>query len=87
MRKFLVIALALPVLSFASSLDMSTLKCNSLSITSATTLKQIQDNCKIKDQKTHNGMYQVEFTNTTTNKSVSCDFANNDPAAVVNGCH
>lgn len=87
MRKFLVIALALPVLSFASSLDMSTLKCNSLSITSATTLQQVQNSCMIKKQETHKGMYQVEFTNTTTNKSVSCDFANNDPAAVVNGCH
>lgn len=87
MRKFLVIALTLPVLSFASSLDMNTLACKNLPITSTTTLKQVQDNCNIKDQKTHKGMYQVEFTNAATNKSVSCDFANNDPAATVNGCH
>lgn len=86
MRKLLIVLLALPALSFASSLDMSTLKCKNMSITTTTTLKQVQDNCLIKDQKSHKGMYEVEFKNDTTGKSVKCDFAKNDPTAVVNGC-
>ena len=71
---------------------MNTLKCQTspdkkaLNIVNTTTLKQVQDNCLIKEQKAYKGMYQVEFKNNTTNKYVKCDFASNSPDAVVNGC-
>lgn len=92
MHKLLGILLALPVLSFAASLDMSTLKCQTspdrkpLNITTATTLKQVQDSCLIADEKKHDGMYEVKFKNDTTGKNVKCDFASDSPTAVVNGC-
>lgn len=86
MRKLLFTLMAIPALSFAASLDMSTLKCKDLSITNTTTLKDVQDNCLIKEQKKHKGMFEVEFRNDTTKKNVKCDFASNAPTAVVNGC-
>lgn len=86
MKKLLVALAVLPALSFASSLDMSTLKCKDMSINSATTLQQVQSTCLIKEQKTHKGLYQVEFKNDTTGKNVKCDFATNTPTATVNGC-
>lgn len=92
MRKLLALIMALPVVSFAASLDMSTLKCQTspdrkpLNITTATTLKQVQDSCLIADEKKHDGMYEVKFKNDTTGKNVKCDFASDSPTAVVNGC-
>ena len=82
----MITLMAIPALSFASSLDMSTLKCKNLNITNTTTLQQVQDNCLIKKQENHKGMYQVQFRNDTTQKNVKCDFASNTPTAVVNGC-
>ncbi len=86
MKKTLLSLMLLPALSFASSLDMSTLKCNDMQISNTTTLKSVQTNCLIKKETTHDGMYEVEFVNTTTGKSVKCDFANKRPNSVVNGC-
>ncbi len=92
MRKLLAILISLPVLSFASSLDMATLKCQTtpdkkaLNISPTTTLKQVQDNCLIADEKTHDGMYEVKFKDDASGKNVKCDFATNTPTATVNGC-
>lgn len=86
MCKLLVTILALPTISFASNLDISNLKCKNLQITPTTTLKQVQDNCLIKSQKSYDWMYEVKFINDTTGKSVICDFVKNDPSEFVNGC-
>lgn len=87
MRKFLLIILALPALTFASSLDMSTLACNDLKLDSGTTLKDVQDHCLIKKATSSDGRYEVKFVNSTTKKTVTCYFANNTPTAVLNSCH
>ena len=100
MRKLLLVLLAAPVLSFATSLDMSTLQCGAdnpetlLKINTATTLKEVQDHCLIRKQSHEHGMHEVTFVNTgpvdkkgkPTNKTVTCMFASNTPTAVVNGC-
>lgn len=87
MRKLLLVLLSgASVMSFAKSLDMSTLSCGSTKLTSATTLADVQKDCMIKKQAKSKGMYKVEFTNTATNKTVSCYFAKNDPAATLNSC-
>ncbi len=86
MRKLLVASLGLMVIG-CSSLDMSTLKCRNMQITNKTTLKQVQDMCLISSQSSRSsGLYEVQFRNDTTEKSVKCDFATNSPDAVVNGC-
>jgi hypothetical protein len=87
MRKLLIALLVLPALSFASSLDMSTLACKDLKLDSATTLKDVQDNCLIKKATPSNGRYEVKFVNTTTNDTVTCYFAENNPASKLNSCH
>ena len=87
MRKLLMTILAMPLLAFASSLDMSTLACKDMKLDSATTLKDVQDHCLIKNAASSKGRYEVEFVNTTTNKTVTCYFANNTPAAALNSCH
>lgn len=86
MRKILIVLLALPVLSYASSLDMSTLRCRNMKITSATTLADVQHNCLISEQTSDEGLFEVEFTNDATQKSVTCYFGSNTPTAYVNGC-
>ena len=86
MRKLLVVLLALPVVSFASSLDMSTLQCRNIKLNSSTTLKDVQDNCLIKKETTSNGRYEVKFVNGATKKTVTCHFANNEPTALLNSC-
>ena len=86
MRKILLSLCCLPLCSFAASLDVNTLSCGSLKINSATTLANLQSSCKIKSQKEEKGEYTVEFTDTTTNKSVSCHFPSNTPTALVNSC-
>jgi hypothetical protein len=88
MRKILLLLLSgVCSMSFASSLDMSTLMCdNNYKLTTATTLADVQKNCMISKQKTSNGMYFVEFTNVTTKKTVTCSFASNTPTARLNSC-
>ena len=86
MRKLLVILLALPVVSFATSLDMSTLQCKTLKLNTATTLQDVQNNCLVKKQTSSKGRYEVEFTNSTTNKTVTCYFASKEPTALLNSC-
>ena len=74
-------------LSFAGSLDMSTLMChNNYKLTSATTLADVQKNCTIEKQSKSKGMYMVTLINTTTKKAVTCSFASDTPTAVLNTC-
>lgn len=86
MRKLLLALTAMSSVAFASSLDMNNLSCKTMKITASTTLAQVQSNCTIAKQKTSGGLYEVEFTNNATNKSVTCKFAANTPAATVNSC-
>lgn len=91
MRKLLLSLLSLSGLAMASNLDMHNLTCGTLPINAATTLQQVQQNCKIEKQKLKDagymlGLYEVEFINSSTNKSVVCDFPRNEPTATVNGC-
>ena len=86
MRKLLVTLLALPTLSFASDLDMSTLACKNLKLTSATTLLDVQNNCVIEKQRCSKGRYEVVFVNDSTNETVTCHFATKNPSAVLNSC-
>lgn len=86
MRKLLLVLLAVPALSFAASLDMSTLQCKNVPINSKTTLADVQKNCLISKQAAKNGMYEVEFTNDSTKKSVKCFFPTNQATAPLNGC-
>ena len=86
MRKLLLTLLALPALSFASSLDMDTLACKDLSLTRATTLLDVQNNCVIKKQRWSKGRFEVVFINDTTNEPVTCHFATKYPDALLNSC-
>ena len=63
MHKLLLVLLALPVISFAASLDMSKLQCRNIPLNTATTLADVQKNCMISKQTTSSGRYEVEFTN------------------------
>lgn len=76
-----------PLLSFATKLDMNTLSCRDLKITSSTTLADVQSHCLIKKQTTSSGRYEVEFVNQATKKTVGCYFADKKPTTVVNSCH
>jgi hypothetical protein len=86
MRKLLLVLLAVPALSFAASLDMSTLACKTTKLNASSTLSDVQANCLIKKQTTSKGRYEVEFRNDTTKKTVTCYFANNDPKSLLNSC-
>lgn len=86
MRKLLVIMTGMSSIAMASSLNMDNLYCKKVQLTSTTTLADVQKNCTLKDQKTKDGMYQVEFTNDATGKSVTCHFATNQPTATLNSC-
>lgn len=88
MKKLLIVLLSgASALTFASSLDMSTLTCNnSYKITSATTLADVTKNCTISKQSKSSGMFTVTFTNVTTSKKVTCTFASNTPTATLNTC-
>lgn len=86
MRKLLLSLSLLPCLSFASSLDMSTLQCNGVQLNSSTTLAQVQTICKLKEQKMSDGLYQVEFMDDATKKEVKCNFATNESSALLNSC-
>lgn len=79
--------LAIPALSFASKLDMNTLSCRGLKITSSTTAADVQSHCLIKKQTTSNGRFEIQFVNQATNKTVGCYFASKSPTALVNSCH
>ena len=87
MRKLLITLLALPLVSFATSLDMSTLKCKDMKLNSATTLTDVQNNCLVKREESSKGRYEVDFVNSTTGKTVTCYFASNTPTAELNSCH
>lgn len=84
--KKLLILLAMPALTFASSLDMSTLACKNMKLNSATTLADVQANCLIRKQTTSKGRYEVKFRNDTTQKNVTCYFADNNPKSLLNSC-
>lgn len=86
MHKLLLALTAMSSVAFASSLDMNNLSCKTMKITAATTLSEIQANCTIAKQKISSGLYEVEFTNDATKKSVTCHFATNTPTATVNSC-
>jgi hypothetical protein len=85
MRKLLFLV-ALPCLSFATILDMTTLKCRDMHITSITTLKQVQSTCLIDEQTSSSGLFEVDFRNDATGKIVQCYFGSNMPSSTVNGC-
>ncbi|RTK98164.1 MAG: hypothetical protein EKK57_12360 [Proteobacteria bacterium] len=87
MRKLLLTLLVgANCMAMASSLDMSNLYCKKVQLTSATTLADVQANCTLKSQKEKSGMYQVEFTNDATGKTVTCNFPTNQPTAALNSC-
>jgi hypothetical protein len=91
MRKLLIPLMALSGVSFASTLDMSTLSCGNMPINSATTLDMVVNTCTVKDQYAVTygrflGMYEVKFVNSATNDTVKCDFSAKDGSALVNGC-
>ena len=86
MRKLLSILLPLFLIS-CSSLDMSTLQCRDMHLTSTTTLGQVQDTCLLKEQGPEdNGLYNVIFVNDATKKPVSCYFASKKRSALLNSC-
>lgn len=86
MKKLVLVLLAVPALSFAASLDMSTLACKSTKLNASSTLADVQANCLIKKQTTSKGRYEVEFRNDTTQKTVTCYFPTNTPTAPLNSC-
>lgn len=87
MCKLLLILSTISSISFASSLDMSTLQCRNIKLNASTTLSKVQSTCLIKEQeKTSKGLYKVEFINDATKKSVTCFFASNSPTALLNSC-
>lgn len=91
MRKLLIPLMVICGFSFAEALDMSTLSCGNMKIYSNTTLKEVQDNCKVEKQSLVTsgrmlGLYQVKFVNSATNETVICDFPRNEPTAPLNGC-
>jgi hypothetical protein len=87
MRKLLFVLLSgVSALSFASTLDMSTLSCGTAKLSTTTTLADVQKSCVIKKQTTSKGRYEVKFINSATNKSVTCYFATNTPTANLNSC-
>lgn len=86
MRKLVCVLLAMPIMSFATSLDMSTLQCKGILLNSATTLADVQANCLIKAQTTSKGRYEVKFTNDATEDTVTCYFGSNTPTAILNSC-
>lgn len=94
MRKLLFSLSLLPVVAFATDLDMSNLKCRNLQIYASTTLQEVQDNCLIYRQFEHqkhfdkfSGEYEVQFYSTSPQDYlVRCDFATKDPKSSVLGC-
>ncbi len=91
MRKLLIPLMVICGFSFAEALGMSTLSCGNMKIYSNTTLKEVQDNCKVEKQSLVTsgrmlGLYQVKFVNSATNETVICDFPRNEPTAPLNGC-
>lgn len=87
MRKLLLALLAgSSCITMASSLDMNNLYCKKVQLNSSTTLADVQANCTLKSQKEKSGMYQVEFTNDATGKTVTCNFPTNQPTAALNSC-
>lgn len=86
MKKLISVLCLLSSISIADSLDMSTLQCKGKQLNSATTLADVQKNCTLKKQETKKGLFQVEFINDATGKSVKCDFTTNQPTALLNGC-
>ena len=86
MRKILFLLSTVATVSFASSLDMSTLSCRNIKLNSSTTLSEVQSNCLIKKQTTSKGRYEVDFVNGASGKTVKCYFASNDAKALLNSC-
>ncbi len=86
MQKLLLVLLAAPALSFASSLNMATLSCKSVKLNASTTLAEVQANCLIRKQKAKDGLYEVKFRNDTTKKNVTCLFPDNNPKSPLNSC-
>ena len=85
-KNLFVLLAALTGMSFASSVDMTTLSCKSTKLNASTTLANVQNNCLIKKQTQSKGRFEVEFVNSTTNKTVTCYFASKQPTALLNSC-
>lgn len=91
MKKLLALLCVVSGVASATSLDMNNLYCGSMKLDTATTLGDVQQNCKIYKQKmitsgVNLGLYEVKLKNTATNKKVTCDFAESTPTAKLNGC-
>ena len=86
MKKLLLALVALPALSFATPLDMATLACKSVKLNASTTLSDVQASCLIRKQTMSKGRYEVKFRNDTTQKNVTCYFADNNPKSLLNSC-
>lgn len=93
MRKLLLVLMSVSSLSFANDLNMATLNCKGMKLTTATTLKEVQDKCVVKKQKgTSHGLYMVVLQNDAykddpkTVEDPTCFFASNTPNAILNHC-
>lgn len=87
MCKLIFALITLLSISVASSLDMSTLRCREMLLTTDSTLSDVHTHCVIKkEQYTSTGRFQVNLVNTTTDDTVECYFASNSPKAKLNSC-
>lgn len=86
MRRLLMILLFIPILAYATDLDMSTLRCRDVHLDSDTTLAVVQHECLIRSQSSTDGMFEVDFRNDATGQVVSCYFGSNSPSAYLDGC-
>jgi hypothetical protein len=79
---------AATVIVGCSTVDMNSLKCRNMQVSSKTTLQDVQNTCLISSQRLNSsGLFEVEFRNDSTQKSVTCDFATNSSDAILNSCH
>lgn len=86
MRKLLLILFAIPLISYADPLDMTTLKCRDMKLTNLTTVADVQGTCLISYQTSNDGLYRIDFRNDSTGDTVTCYFGSNVPSAKLNGC-
>lgn len=85
MKKLLaLISLVSVNAAFAGSASFPITCNNGVSITSSSTLADVQK-CLVKKQKTSKGLYEVEFVDNNQH-SYTCKFATNTPTAAINSC-
>lgn len=81
---------------------MKDLKCGNYQVYSNTTIKDLKDNCKIKQAgmitkgdnlnipesyfNAKHKLYEVQFTSTSQKGLISCDFKDSSATATVQGC-